>query len=98
MIVVIAKMKVKMGRKAEVFSLAQDLIIATRTEKGCISYELLDDPYDVSSCVFVEQWTDKEALRQHLKTPHISAWRKESETLLSEKTTIQLYQAEETGL
>ena len=95
MVIVIAKMTVKPGKKAEIFALAQDLIVATRAEEECISYELLDDPYDVSSCAFVERWTDKEALVQHLKTPHINVWRQKSVNLLAEKTAIQLYQSEE---
>jgi quinol monooxygenase YgiN len=95
MVIVIAKMTVKPGKKAEIFALAQDLIVATRAEEECISYELLDDPYDASSCAFVERWTDKEALVQHLKTPHINVWRQKSVNLLAEKTAIQLYQSEE---
>lgn len=95
MVIVIAKMRVKPGKKAEIFALAQDLITATRAEEKCISYELLDDPYDDSSCVFVEKWTDKEALVQHLTTPHINEWRQKSVNLLAEKTAIELYQSEE---
>ena len=95
MIIVIAKMTVKPGEKKEIFSLAQDLITATRGEAKCISYELLDDPYDKNNCAFIEKWMDKEALVQHLKTPHITAWREKSANLLAEKTTIQLYQSEE---
>lgn len=95
MIIVIAKMAVKPGKKAELFALAQDLIVATRAEEACISYELLDDPYDSSRCTFVEKWTNKEALVQHLKTSHINEWRQKSVNLLTEKTDIQLYQSEE---
>ncbi|MDF2634339.1 MAG: Antibiotic biosynthesis monooxygenase [Pelosinus sp.] len=96
MLIVIARMTVKTGKKAEIFALAQDLITATRAEEKCLSYELLDDPYDGNSCVFVEKWTDKEALVQHLQTPHINDWRQKSENLLAGKTTIELYQSEET--
>lgn len=95
MIIVIAKMTVKSGGKIEIFSLAQDLITATRAEEKCLSYELLDDPYAENSCAFIEKWTDKEALVQHLKTPHINAWRQKSANLLAEKTVIKLYQSEE---
>lgn len=95
MVIVMAKMKVKPGKKAEIFLFAQDLIKATRAEEKCISYELLDDPYDSSCCIFVEKWVDKEALVQHLTTAHISEWREKSVNLLAEKTTIQLYQSEE---
>jgi len=95
MVIVVAKMTVKSGKKTEIFALAQDLITATRAEEKCISYKLLDDPYDGSSCIFVEKWTDKEALVQHLKTPHINEWRQKSVNLLAKKAAIQLYQSEE---
>ncbi len=98
MVIVIAKMTVKPGGKPEIFALAQDLIAATRGEAECISYELLDDPYDANNCVFVERWTDKEALVQHLKTPHIKEWRQKSITLLAKPTTIKLFQSEEIDL
>ena len=95
MVIVIAKMTVKPGKKDEIFAWAQDLITATRAEEKCISYELLDDPYDDSRCSFVEKWLDKEALVQHLKTPHINVWRQKSVDLLAANTDIQLYQSEE---
>jgi quinol monooxygenase YgiN len=98
MVIVIAKLTVKQGKKAELFALAQGVIAATRTEPECISYELLDDPYDTGSCSFVERWTDKAALERHLKTPHISKWRQQSLPLLAAKTIIKLYQSEEIDL
>ncbi|OAM92273.1 Quinol monooxygenase YgiN [Pelosinus fermentans] len=95
MVIVIARQTLKPGKKAELFALAKDVIAATRKEEKCISYELLDDPYADNRCAFVEKWVDKEALAEHLKTPHLTAWRQKSANLLAEKTTIELYQSEE---
>jgi len=95
MVIVIARQTLKPGKKAELFALAKDVIAATRKEEKCISYELLDDPYDRNRCAFVEKWVDKEALTEHLKTPHLNEWRQKSADLLAEKTTIELYQSEE---
>lgn len=91
-------MTVKPGKKSEIFAFAQDLITATRAEEKCLSYELLDDPYEDNKCSFVEKWIDKEALVQHLKTPHIHTWRQQSVNLLAEETTIELYQSEQISL
>lgn len=98
MLVVIAKLTIKAGKKTELLALAQELITATRAEQGCISYALLDDPQYIGTCVFLEEWTDKPALAQHLTTPHISKWRQDSKELLAGKTMIKLYQAEEAKL
>lgn len=98
MLVVIAKLSVKPGKKAELFAAAQDVIKGTRAEAGCVSYTLFDDPSDEGSCSFVEEWVDKAALEQHFLTPHIKAWRQASAELLAGKTALTLYQAEETTL
>jgi len=98
MLVVIAKLTVKAGKKAELLSLAQDLIIATQAEHGCISYVLLDNPYDEASCVFVEEWVDKDALERHFVTPHIREWRQKSAELLARNSDVKLYQGEQVPL
>ncbi|MBP2626193.1 MAG: Antibiotic biosynthesis monooxygenase [Firmicutes bacterium] len=98
MLVVIATLTVKSGKKAELFAFAQDLITATRAEQGCISYVLLDNPYDAGVCVFLEEWADKQALERHLTTSHIREWRQKSAELLTGKIDVKLYQGDETKL
>ncbi|WP_312518343.1 putative quinol monooxygenase [Anaerospora sp.] len=98
MLIVIAELTIKPEKKAELFTFAQALITATRAESECISYELLEDPYNAANCMFVERWTDKKALEQHQQTPHISLWRQQSLPLLADKTVIKLYQSEEVPL
>ena len=98
MLVVMAQLTVKPGKKAELFGLAKELIAATRAEEGCVSYSLLDDPYDESVCTFVEEWVDRQALERHFGTPHIKAWREKSADLMAGKMAIKLYQAEATKL
>jgi len=98
MLVVIAKVSVKPERKAELLVLAKDVIAATQAEEGCVSYILLDNPYDPGGCMFVEEWTDKAALHRHLASPHIAEWRKVSADLLTAKSALTLYQGEQTSL
>lgn len=57
----------------------------TRKEEGCVSYVLLDNPYDPGGCMFVEEWTDLASLQKHAAAPHIAEWRKQSRELLSGK-------------
>lgn len=98
MIIVIARLTVKPDKKQELFGFAQALIAATRQEAGCISYTLLEDPFDAAKCAFVEEWENKQALERHFTTPHMKQWRQESADLLADKTEITLYQGEETNL
>ncbi|MDF2500831.1 MAG: Antibiotic biosynthesis monooxygenase [Anaerosporomusa subterranea] len=98
MIIVVAKLKVKLGKKAELLAAAKDLIAATRQETGCISYSLLEDPYVENSFSFIEEWSDKAVLQSHFTTPHIAEWRQKSADLRDEQTVLTMYQAEETKL
>ena len=98
MIVVIAKVSVKPEQKKALLDLAKEVIATTRTEEGCISYILLDNPYDPGSCMFVEEWSDLAALQKHAAAPHIAEWRKQSRELLSDKTVITVYQGEQVKL
>jgi len=98
MVIVISKLTVKPGKKQELLSAAKELIAATREEAGCISYSLLDDPHKNDRCVFVEEWTNKEALEHHFTTPHIAKWRQESKELLAAKSDLSLYQADKITL
>jgi len=43
--------------------------------------------------VFVEQWADKQALMTHFQVPASRAFVKELRSMLSEPSTIQIYDA-----
>lgn len=98
MIIVLARLTVQADKKTELLALAQNVIAATRQESGCLSYSLLDDRYNPTACMFVEQWQDKPALQQHLQTAHIREWRQKSKDLLAAATVIKVYEAEEAAL
>lgn len=98
MIIVIAKLTAKEDKKPELLELARDLISATRNEKGCISYLLLEDPFNQNKLTFVEEWSNKQALYAHFETSHISEWRSMSKDLLGSSVEIKLFEAEETKL
>ncbi|TDP95504.1 quinol monooxygenase YgiN [Leucobacter luti] len=46
------------------------LIAETRTEPGCVSYELLADVEDDTAFVLAESWRSQEDLDAHTRTPH----------------------------
>lgn len=98
MIIVLAKVTPKPGKKAELFELVKGVMAKTRQETGCISYTLMDDPQDPTGCMFVEEWESKAALLEHSQTQHVAEWRKVSADLLGAKTAIRIFQAEETKL
>lgn len=70
MIIVTAKCILKDHKKEEFKIIAQKLIEETNKENGCISYDLYEDINDENIVSFIEQWTDKEALENHMNTEH----------------------------
>ncbi len=50
------------------------MIVATRAEAGCLSYELLADTEKSGEFLFVEQWKDQAAIEAHFAAPHFQAF------------------------
>ncbi len=98
MVIVMATLSVKPESKKELLSLAQNVLATTRAEEGCISYTLLENPYDPEKCMFVEEWADLQVLKKHAASPHLSAWFKQSKPFLSAKTAMTIYQGEPVSL
>jgi quinol monooxygenase YgiN len=53
----------------------ENVIEATRREDGCINYDFAVDIGDPTRLIVFERWRDQEALDEHIKSPHIAAWR-----------------------
>lgn len=47
----------------------------TRSEPGCITYQLHRDPEDPSKFMFYERFRSQEALDEHGKTPYLQTFR-----------------------
>ncbi len=63
---VVARIKAKPDKVSELRAILSSLIEPTRKEKGCISYEMLENRSDPTDFTFVEEWSDDAALDTHL--------------------------------
>jgi len=79
MICVLADLTIKAGSQDVFFAAARTMLAATRSEPGCIRYDLMQDIEDPEHLTFVEEWENREALAAHFKTAHMAAWRTASE-------------------
>ena len=70
MITIIAKSIVKDGKKEEFKRVAEELIIESRKEKGCISYNLYESQKNKNVVVFIEEWKDEVAIQLHNNSEH----------------------------
>lgn len=75
MIYVIATLTIRPGSAEALREAAAVCIARTRTEKGCLSYELFESLHDPEKLLFVEKWEAREDLTAHSKQPHLAAWR-----------------------
>jgi len=79
MLILTAKLRAKPGCAQELINLAERAIGPSRNEEGCLTYELLQDPFDQESFTFFEKWRSREDLDLHFKEPHFLEFAAESE-------------------
>lgn len=98
MIVVTSTFKTKPGMRDTVLELAYPCVEATRKEKGCIRYELFMSSEDSVTLQFIEEWTDIQALREHLKTSHLTAFKEARKGHVEEGGVLKVFEATPTSL
>lgn len=69
---VVARITARPETVGQVRELLTRFIDPTRSESGCIAYELLQNTQDPTDFTFVEEWTDNAALDAHLASPHMA--------------------------
>ena len=55
----------------------------TRSEEGCINYDLHQSKEDLSRFMFYENWKSQEDLDKHLQMPYLTAFREKAGDLLA---------------
>jgi quinol monooxygenase YgiN len=97
MINVIASIRVKAGRLSDFLEIFKANMIKVREERGCIEYfptvdidaELPPQILDENVVTIIERWENLEALRDHLKAPHMLAYREKVKDMV-EDTSIKV--------
>ncbi|WP_067089087.1 putative quinol monooxygenase [Methanobrevibacter curvatus] len=91
MILVLAYMKLKEGKKVDLLEITKELIKKTRLENGNISYNLFNDSEDENSFVMVEQWESKDHLNAHMEIEHFKKFADAVGSILAEDLDIKEY-------
>ncbi|MPQ85054.1 antibiotic biosynthesis monooxygenase [Pseudomonas sp. MAFF 730085] len=81
---VVAIMKAKPGKEAELHSLLQDALPHFQQEPGCQAYALLTDLEDPTRFISYESWDDEAALQAHMKAPTLTNAMPALEKILAE--------------
>ena len=82
MIRVVAHFKPKPGKLAEVRRLLLDFTDPTRKEKGCVFYDLHENPNDPEDLTFIEEWETVGDLDAHGQSIHIREGQKRMPDLM----------------
>jgi quinol monooxygenase YgiN len=70
---VVAHAQALPGQEAALQSVLETFVTPTRAEAGCIAYDFFIDADDSSKFTFIEEWVSREALDEHMQTPHMQA-------------------------
>lgn len=89
MITVTADFTVKPEKKAELLSVLDKVIENTRSEKGCITYELYEAQDVPNKFIMIERWESMQALQTHLHMPYIQTLLEKSAEWLEAPVAIQ---------
>ena len=92
MISVIASIRVKAGRRSEFLEIIKSNVPSVREERGCIEYlpaadidaDLPPQTLDENVVTIIEKWESLEALRDHLKAPHMLAYREKVKDIVED--------------
>ena len=88
---VVAHIKAKPDTIDATRELLKSLVLPTRIEAGCITYQLYQNEADPTDFTFIEEWTNDEDLDAHLASDHLKVARLRGEELFAEPPDIRRY-------
>jgi quinol monooxygenase YgiN len=91
-VTVFALLNAKPGMEETVKQELLALVGPTRTEEGCINYDLHQSLDHNGQFRFYENWTSKELLDRHLQSAHVKRFIAKADQLLSEPPEITLWE------
>ncbi len=95
MVLVVANVYLKEGKKDAFLISAKKCVDATLKESGNISYELNENALVPNKFTFVERWESREALDLHMKQEHFGVFGGEIGDMLANELEIKIYDAKE---
>ena len=88
---IIGTLVAKPETREELQMILAGFVEPTRTEEGCINYDLHVDPDDPCTFVFYENWRSKADLDRHLAAPHLKPLFSRLDELLARPVGIKSY-------
>jgi len=93
MILVTGSLVARAETLGQLVALSLEHVRRSRGEPGCLAHAVHRDVENPLRLVFVEQWTDRDALAAHFAVPASSAFVRDATALVDEAPAIQIYEA-----
>lgn len=94
MILVIGSVVAAPGKVDEALALSRTHVERSRREPGCVSHAVHRDTENLQRLVFVERWSDREALQAHFRVPASRSFVQSLTALVAESPAMEIYDAE----
>ncbi len=91
-VIVFARMKAKDGFEENVRQELTSLVPQTRSEEGCINYDLHQSVDEKTLFMFYENWRSKEDLDKHLEMPYLKSFLEKADKILAEPVDVTVWE------
>jgi quinol monooxygenase YgiN len=91
-VTVLARFKAKAGLEEKAKQAIIACVAPTRSEAGCINYDLHQSSDDKTLLMLYENWVSKKALDEHLKMPYLQDLIAKADELFAEPIDISLWE------
>ena len=92
MLILIAKMNTKPEYREEFINISEGMIEPSRSEEGCIHYELLQDPFTKDLFTFYEKWASRSDLDLHFEKHYFIEFANNLSTMLDREADISVFE------
>jgi quinol monooxygenase YgiN len=93
MLIVTGSVRARRDSFDRVLELSLEHVHRSRQEPGCLSHSVHRDVEDPLRLVFLERWTDADALRTHFSVPASAAFVHEVAALADDSPELAIYDA-----
>ena len=95
MVIITGDLLIKEGSMQLAMQASQKHVAHSRTEPGCISHAVYQDPEDVLRLFFYEQWADQAAIDAHFALSSSQVFVAVVRTLVSAPPNLHIFNAEQ---
>jgi quinol monooxygenase YgiN len=91
-VTVVAQVQAKPGRETELRKELRSLLGPSRSDAGCINYDLHQRTDDPHQFLLYENWASQDHLTAHLQQPHVQSLLNKLKEMAAEPPSITLWE------